>query len=123
MQVAIIALGKIDSTGRADQTLLFRETTDAIPKYDGHHIAMYVGTSTADFEQAFENAKMANVVWVNPRFSDKAMTLDSATHWKQFRFKDIVDMETGKKVFELEHEMRSIEHEAWPGPKPMVAEY
>lgn len=113
-KVAMIAFGNIDESGKADQYLIFRETQEEIPQYDGHHIAMYVGESAADFEQAFKNAKMAGVVWVNPRFSDKAHTLQGAKDWKQFRFKDIVDMETGKKIFELEHEMRSIEHEAWP---------
>lgn len=115
-KVAVIALGNVDaSTGRADQSLLFRETDEVIPPYDGHHVAMYVGESAADFEQAYRHAEIAGVVWVNPRFSDKADTLNAARHWKQFRFKDVVDMETGEKIFELEHEMRSIEHEAWLG--------
>ena len=112
--VAIIACGNIDEQGRADQSLLFRETTDPIPAYDGHHIALYVGTNRADFEQAFKNCELAGVVWVNPRFSDKASTLQGAKNYKQFRFKDIVDMETGEKIFELEHEMRSVEHAAYP---------
>lgn len=114
-KTAMIAFGNVDGDGRASQSLLFRETSEEIPIYDGHHVAMYVGESAADFEQAFKNAQLAGVVWVNPRFSDKAEDLEGARHWKQFRFKDIVDIETGKKVFELEHEMRSIEHEAWPG--------
>jgi len=113
--VAMIAFGNVDATGRADQSLLFRETSDEIPPYDGHHVAMYVGETAEDFEQAYKNAEVAGVVWVNPRFSDKADTLQGAREWKQFRFKDIVDMETGEKIFELEHEMRSCEHEAWPG--------
>jgi hypothetical protein len=113
--VAIIALGNVDENGKADQSLLFRESEEALPPYDGHHIAMYVGQSQADFEQAYKNADIAGVVWVNPRFSDKADTLQGAIEWKQFRFKDIIDIETGQKIFELEHEMRSIEHEAWPG--------
>lgn len=113
--IAVVAFGDIDKQGRANQSLLFRETSEKIPPYDGHHVAMYVGKSAADFEQAFKNAETAGVVWVNPRFSDKADTLQGAKHWKQFRLKDIVDMETGKKIFELEHEMRSIEHSAWPG--------
>ena len=49
--------------------------------------------------------------------SDKTTDLQGARKWKQFRFKDIIDMETGDPIFELEHEMRSIQHEAWPGPK------
>jgi hypothetical protein len=115
--IAIVAVGNVDETGKADQSLLFRETEEVLPPYDGHHIAMYVGKSQADFDQAFKNAATAGVVWVNPRFSDKADTLQGAREWKQFRFKDIVDMETGEKIFELEHEMRSIEHESWPGKR------
>jgi hypothetical protein len=122
--VAIIAIGRIDAQGRADQTLLFRETSDPIPKYDGHHIAIYVGTSEADFECAFRNAQLANLLWVNPRFSDKAQTVQQAVQqWKQFRFKNIIDMDTGHTIMELEHEMRCIQHEAWPGPRPMIPDY
>jgi hypothetical protein len=47
----------------------------------------------------------------------KTDTLQGARECKQFRFKDILDMKTGQKIFELEHEMRSIEHEAWPGER------
>jgi hypothetical protein len=112
--IAIVAFGNVDETGQSDQSLLFRETEEVLPPYDGHHIAMYVGKSEADYEQAFKNAATAGVVWVNPRFDDKADTLQGAREWKQFRFKEILDMETGEKIFELEHEMRSIEHKAWP---------
>jgi hypothetical protein len=113
---AVIAIGTVDTvTGRADQALIFRETTDPIPPYDGHHIALYVGSSAADFDQAYRNCELAGIVWVNPRFSDKATTLPLARQFQQFRFKDIVDMETGHVIMELEHEMRSIEHEAFPG--------
>ena len=56
--VAVIGFGKISSQGLADQSLLFRETSDPIPPYDGHHVAMYVGESAADFEQAYQNASL-----------------------------------------------------------------
>lgn len=115
LSIAIIAVGNVDELGRADQSILFRETTEQIPDYDGHHIALYVGESGADFEQAFKNAQLANVVWCNPRFQDQADSLEEARKEQQFRFKDIVDMETGERIMELEHEMRSINHPAWPG--------
>lgn len=118
-KVAVIAFGNVNAQGLADQSLLFRETDQEIPPYDGHHVAMYVGESVADFEQAFKNADLAGVVWVNPRFSDKANTLQGAKNWQQFRFKDIVDMDTGEKIFELEHEMRSLGHDSWLGPNPL----
>ena len=119
LEAAIIAIGHVRANGRADQSLVFRETADTaqIPsEYDGHHIALYVGENMADFEQAYRNAELAGVVWVNPRFSDDANTLDKARQWQQFRFKNIVDMETGATIFELEHELRSCHHAAWPGP-------
>jgi hypothetical protein len=118
-KIAIIGLGSIDETsGKASQSLLFREkydNDDEIRKYDGHHIAFYVGQNKADFLKAFTNALEAAVVWVNPRFSDKVDNLNTAKKWKQFRFKSITNLEHGRKVFELEHEVRSIEHDSWPG--------
>ena len=50
-KIAIIAFGNVDDTGKADQSLLFRESEGEVPEYDGHHIAMYVGESAADYEQ------------------------------------------------------------------------
>ena len=114
-KIAIIAFGSVDEMGRAEQSLLFRETNEVIPPYDGHHIAFYVGSSAADFDFCYKNAELANLVWVNPRFSDKADSLQGARNWKQFRMKDIVDMETGDVIMELEHEVRSVEHESWLG--------
>ena len=116
--VAIIGFGNITSQGRSDQALLFRETArSTIPPYDGHHVAMYVGQSAEDFAQAFKNAQLAGVVWKNPRFADQVDTLALAAQWNQFRFKDIVDMDTGETIFTLEHEIRSVAHESWPGAK------
>jgi len=57
----------------------------------------------------------AGVVWVNPKYEDRVTNLNTAKKWNQFRFKDILDLETGKKVFELEHEVRSINHMGWTG--------
>jgi len=113
--VAIVAFGSIDETGRSSQSLIFRETTMELPPYDGHHISLYVGDSKDDFEQAFKNAMEAQVVWVNPRFSDKVTSLNTAKKWKQFRFKNMIDMKIGKTYFELEHEVRSVEHDSWLG--------
>jgi hypothetical protein len=113
-QVALVAFGNVDEVGRADQNLLFRETDDPIPPYDGHHIALYVGQDARDFVQAFKNSETAGIVWVNPRFSDKASDLEGAIHWHQYRLKDVLDMNTGNAIFELEHEVRSVTHTAWP---------
>ena len=115
--VVIVGIGSIDEeTGRCSQNLLFRESEMAtdIP-YDGHHIAFYIGHDKNDFEQAFKNVVEAQVLWVNPRFSDKVTNLNTAKKWRQFRFKNVTDLKIGKTIFELEHECRSIEHDSWPG--------
>lgn len=120
--VAIVAVGNIcETTGRADQTLLFKETEGTIPPRPGQDdktvVTLYVGRNAQDFEVAFQNCDVAGVVCVNPRFRDKAPNLTGAKLYKQFRFKDILDLKTGKKLFRLEHEVRSVEHDAWPGKK------
>jgi hypothetical protein len=119
VQIAIIGLGSIDpNSGKSSQSILFRQMMDEdyeLPKYDGHHIALYVGSNKADFEKAFANTMEAGVVWVNPRFSDRVTNVNTAKKWRQYRFKDLVSLEKGRKIFELEHEVRSIEHDAWPG--------
>jgi len=114
-KVALIAFGDVDETGQASQYMIFRETPSGLPKYDGHHIAIYVGQTKTDFERAFRNAEMAGIVWVNPRFADKVTTLDGAKSVNQFRFRDILDIKTGELIFQLEHEIRSVEHPSWPG--------
>lgn len=115
--IAIVGFGTISPDGRPSQCLLFRESDKEIPPYDGHHVALYVGRDSMDFEEIFQNSEQAGIVWVNPRFSDKAMNLTSAKKWKQFRFKEILDLQTGKTIFTLEHEVRSVDHEAWPAKK------
>lgn len=76
-----------------NQWLLFRETTEKIPPYDGHHIAVYL----ANFSGPYGFLKRRNLIMEDVR-----------NH--QFRFKDIVDPESGDKLFEIEHEVRSLRH-------------
>jgi hypothetical protein len=114
-RVAIIGVGSVSSDGRPSQCLLFREIDDEIPPYDGHHVALYVGQNSQDFCQIFKQIEQAGIVWVNPRFTDKATNLSGAKKWNQFRFKDLLDLKTGKIIYTLEHEVRSVDHEAWPG--------
>ncbi len=114
-RVAIVGIGSVSSNGRPSQCLLFREVDEETPPYDGHHVALYVGKSTQDFYDTFKQIEQAGIVWVNPRFTDKATNLSGAKKWNQFRFKDILDLKTGKIIYTLEHEIRSVEHEAWPG--------
>jgi len=116
--IAIVGFGSVDAgTGRASQSLVFRESDGVVPVYDGHHVAMYVGEGREDYERVFGSCMDAGVVWVNPRFSDRVVDLTGAKKLRQFRFKDVLDLETGKRIFELEHEVRSVHHGSWPGEK------
>ncbi|HEY3302024.1 MAG TPA: hypothetical protein VGL70_00660 [Candidatus Binatia bacterium] len=76
-----------------NQWLFFRETDQELLPYDGHHIAIYV----ANFSGPYNFLNRRGLV-----------TEDVRNH--QFRFKDIVDPESGEKLFKLEHEVRSLRH-------------
>ena len=76
-----------------NQSLVFRETNEPLAAYDGHHIAVYV----ANFSGPYDFLKQRGLI-----------TEEVRNH--QFRFKDIVDLDTGKAVFALEHEVRSLHH-------------
>ena len=75
------------------QCLIFRETTEEIPDYDGHHIAVYI----ANFSGPHAWLKKHDLV-----------TEESSAY--QYRFVDIVHPETGRKLFAIEHEVRSFTH-------------
>lgn len=76
-----------------DQNLLYRETAAPIPAYDGHHLAIYV----ADFSGPRAFLKQHDLI-----------TEESNAY--QYRFRDIFDLESGAKLFEIEHEVRSLRH-------------
>jgi hypothetical protein len=75
----------------AHQELIFRETAGAIPPYDGHHVQVYI----TDFSGPHR--------WLQER---GLVTEESS--WYQYRFQDIVDPETGRVLFTIEHEVRSL---------------
>lgn len=79
-------------TGR-DQALVFRDSPTAVPAYDGHHVAIYV----ADFSSPHNFLKSHDLV-----------TEESDGH--QYRFQDLFDLESGAKLFEIQHEVRSLKH-------------
>jgi catechol 2,3-dioxygenase-like lactoylglutathione lyase family enzyme len=76
-----------------DQALVFRETAAAPPAYDGHHVAIYV----ADFSAPYKRLKQYDLI-----------TEEDSAH--QYRFQDIFDLKSGAKLFEIEHEVRSLRH-------------
>jgi hypothetical protein len=85
----------------ADQCLHFAETREPIPPYDGHHIAVYV----ADFSGPHWRMEELGLV-----------SRESDAH--EWRFIDIIDPDTKKVVYQLEHEVRSMRHPLYA--RPMV---
>jgi hypothetical protein len=78
--------------GRA-QRLLFAETDAPLPPYDGHHIAVYLSSFSKPYTALRERG---------------LVTLETNDH--EYRFQDIVDLETGVVVATVEHEVRSTFH-------------
>lgn len=78
-----------------DQFLVYREG-DALAPYDGHHIAVYV----TDFARPH-------------RFLSERGLITEESDQHQYRFKDLVDPDSGARVFEVEHEVRSLKHPLW----------
>ncbi|CAN5585308.1 hypothetical protein BH10PSE6_BH10PSE6_20660 [soil metagenome] len=81
------------------QELVFRETDRKLADYDGHHIQVYVANFSQPHRQLVDR---------------KILTEESNQY--QYRFNDIVDPATGKKLFEIEHEIRSITHPMYARP-------
>ena len=81
------------------QELVFRETDKKPAAYDGHHIQVYVANFYKPHKALVER---------------KILTEESNQY--QYRFNDIVDPATGKKLFEIEHEIRSITHPLYARP-------
>jgi hypothetical protein len=73
------------------QELVFRETAEPIAPYDGHHLQVYI----ADFSGPHR--------WLQERG-----LVTEESNWYQYRFQDIVDPETGRVLFTIEHEVRSV---------------
>ena len=81
------------------QALVFAETADPIPSYDGHHIQVYI----ADFSGPYEKLKTRGLI-----------TLEADAH--EWRFQRIVDPQSGETLFEVEHEVRSLRHPLYGRP-------
>ena len=96
-----------DSQGRfarvavgAGQDLFFRETDTPTPPFDGHHIAVYLARFSAPHRRLLERG---------------LVTEESDQH--QYRFQDIVALDSGKVLFTIEHEVRSMRHPLYARPQ------
>lgn len=81
------------------QELIFRESDVAAEAYDGHHIQVYV----------------ANFSGPHGRLMDRGL-LTEESNQHQYRFQHIADPATGKALFEIEHEIRSLRHPMYARP-------
>lgn len=81
------------------QFLFFSETDAPLPPYDGHHIQVYL----ADFSGPYR--------WLAER---GLITMETDAH--EWRFQRIVDPASGKPLFEVEHEVRSMRHPLFMRP-------
>jgi hypothetical protein len=77
----------------AAQRLLFCETDGAPPPYDNHHIQIYITDFSGPHGFLIERG---------------LITEESSPY--QYRFRDIVDLDSGKLLFTIEHEVRSLRH-------------
>ena len=76
-----------------DQYFLFRETDRPSPEFDEHHVQIYI----VDFSGPYRRLMERNLV-----------TCEDNRY--QYRFRDIVDLDSGKTLFTVEHEVRSVTH-------------
>jgi hypothetical protein len=92
-----------ENTARAlvahGQHLLFRETDAPQPAFDGHHVQV----TFADFGGT------------HARLASRGLITEESNPW-QYRFTDIVDVETNAVLFEVEHEVRSMTHPLYARP-------
>ena len=84
--VASVQVGK-------NQHLKFRETARPQPEYDGHHVQIYITNFSGPHRALAER----NLIF-------------SEDNPYQYRFRDIVDLASGKHLFTIEHEVRSATH-------------
>lgn len=77
----------------ADSKVTYRETKKKLPPYDGHHIQITLADFSGPHKKLLERG---------------LITEESDQH--QYRFVDIVDVDTSKPLAQIEHETRSMRH-------------
>lgn len=83
-----------------DEQLIFRETRRPIAAYDGHHLQITV----ADFSGTHR------------RLIERGLITEESDE-SQYRFEDIVDLDSGAVLLKLEHEVRSMRHPMYARPQ------
>jgi catechol-2,3-dioxygenase len=75
------------------QELVFRETAGEIRPYSGYHIAIYI----TDFSGPHR------------RLAERGLVTEESNE-SQYRFETIVDPDTGRALYQIQHEVRSFCH-------------
>jgi hypothetical protein len=81
------------------QRLYFRETAEPLAPYDGHHIQIYIGDFSGPYRNLIER---------------QLITRETDAH--EWRFRNIVDLDTNQPLFTVEHEVRSLRHPLYGRP-------
>jgi len=76
-----------------DQHLVFRETDRPLPEFDHHHVQIYI----VNFSGPYRRLRERNLV-------------SQEDNQYQYRFRDIVELDSGRHLFTVEHEVRSVTH-------------
>ena len=82
-----------------NQYLQFRETDAPQPEFDGHHVQMYITDFSGPYRRLLERD-----------------LISQEDNQYQYRFRDIVDLDSGKHLFTVEHEVRSATHPMYLRP-------
>ena len=82
-----------------DQHLQFRETDAPQPGYDGHHVQIYITNFSGPYRLLRERG-----------------LISQEDNQYQYRFCDIVDPADGRRLFTVEHEVRSATHPMYLRP-------
>ena len=76
-----------------ESKVTYRETSAELPPYDGHHVQITLTDFSGPHRKLVERG---------------LITEESDQH--QYRFVDLVDVDTNKALFQIEHETRSMKH-------------
>ena len=82
-----------------DQYLQFRETDRRQPEFDGHHVQIYI----TDFSGPYHRLRERGLI-------------SQEDNQYQYRFRDIIDLDGGRQLFTVEHEVRSATHPMFMRP-------
>ncbi|MBH68979.1 MAG: hypothetical protein CMM58_11545 [Rhodospirillaceae bacterium] len=81
------------------QYIHFIEAKQTQPEYDGHHVALYIADFVGPYEKLMDR---------------KLISRESDEH--EWRFIDIVDLDSNNTIFKIEHEVRSATHPLYARP-------